>query len=38
MKEIDEAALQLEVPIFILQPLAENAFIYAIEPSEEGEP
>lgn len=36
VREIDEAALSIEVPILILQPLAENAFIYAIEPSEEG--
>ncbi|MBM7563432.1 sensor histidine kinase [Paenibacillus sacheonensis] len=36
VREIDEAALDLEVPILILQPLVENAFIYAIEPSEDG--
>jgi len=35
-REIDEAALHVEVPILILQPLAENAFIYAIEPAEDG--
>ncbi|WP_308635213.1 sensor histidine kinase [Paenibacillus silvisoli] len=36
VKEIDEEALDIEVPILILQPLAENVFIYAIEPSEDG--
>ncbi|REE88507.1 histidine kinase/DNA gyrase B/HSP90-like ATPase [Paenibacillus taihuensis] len=36
VREIDEAALNIEVPILILQPLAENVFIYAIEPSEDG--
>ncbi|SFI31387.1 Histidine kinase-, DNA gyrase B-, and HSP90-like ATPase [Paenibacillus sp. UNC496MF] len=36
VREIDEAALDVEVPILILQPLVENAFIYAIEPSEDG--
>lgn len=36
VREIDEEALNIEVPILILQPLAENVFIYAIEPSEDG--
>ncbi|OPH47318.1 hypothetical protein BC351_11525 [Paenibacillus ferrarius] len=36
VREIDEEALSIELPILILQPLAENAFIYAIEPAEEG--
>ncbi|SEM79777.1 sensor histidine kinase [Paenibacillus sp. OV219] len=36
IREIDEEALDIEVPILILQPLAENVFIYVIEPSEEG--
>lgn len=36
VREIDESVLDLEVPILILQPLVENAFIYAIEPAEEG--
>ncbi|UKS28902.1 histidine kinase [Paenibacillus sp. HWE-109] len=36
VKEIDDQALYIELPILILQPLAENAFIYAIEPAEEG--
>ncbi|NBD23539.1 sensor histidine kinase [Paenibacillus glycinis] len=36
VREIDETALEIEVPILILQPLVENAFIYAIEPSEDG--
>ncbi|AZN42018.1 sensor histidine kinase [Paenibacillus albus] len=36
IREIDEEALDIEVPILILQPLAENVFIYAIEPSEHG--
>lgn len=36
VREIDEGALNIELPILILQPLAENAFIYAIEPAEEG--
>ncbi|WNR42335.1 sensor histidine kinase [Paenibacillus roseipurpureus] len=36
VREIDKSALGIELPILILQPLAENAFIYAIEPAEEG--
>ncbi|TXK85178.1 sensor histidine kinase [Paenibacillus sp. N3.4] len=36
VKVIDEQALDIELPILILQPLAENAFIYAIEPAEDG--
>ncbi|MBP3963446.1 sensor histidine kinase, partial [Paenibacillus lignilyticus] len=36
VREIDEAGLDIDVPILILQPLAENVFIYAIEPSEDG--
>ncbi|WP_219837578.1 sensor histidine kinase [Paenibacillus sp. R14(2021)] len=36
VRDIDEDALDIEVPILILQPIVENAFIYAIEPSEDG--
>ncbi len=34
--EIDQTCLEVEVPSLTLQPIIENAVIYAIEPSEDG--
>ncbi|WP_456276006.1 sensor histidine kinase [Bacillus sp. AK128] len=34
--EIDESCLGIEIPGLILQPIVENAVIYAVEPKEEG--
>ncbi|MDC3418224.1 sensor histidine kinase [Aquibacillus salsiterrae] len=35
-KEIDESCLSIEIPGLTLQPIVENAVIYAVEPQEEG--
>ncbi|MDL4839828.1 sensor histidine kinase [Aquibacillus rhizosphaerae] len=34
--EIDEGCLHIEIPGLTLQPIVENAMIYAVEPNEEG--